>query len=221
MTDIPFGEEPDLLAALQRSFEALGRSVERHRPVAQEPPAPLHAYVADTRQYSRFDTCGICGSGVNDSSKHPVPIYVHSRNPAPTSGQERGECLLAGATGPSVPAPIAQDGEISTADVEDLLDAVKGVGKYAAPVAQEPPTPATGKEFLKHMGTDAVKWAEQFMLVATKQTKGVMLDEDTVVGWFANAIEAGRAEGLRCECASGNMDWCPLHGANDDERVSS
>lgn len=80
---------------------ALANMAPRHRsdtrpaaPVVPDPPSPegeLHEYVAETRRHYRYDTCGICGSGVNDSSKHPVPIYVHSRNPAPTSeGQEAG-----------------------------------------------------------------------------------------------------------------------------------
>ena len=41
-------------------------------------------------------------------------------------------------------------------------------------------------EFLAEVGTDARKWAEAFMQVSP------LIDEATMIAWFANAIEAGR-----------------------------
>jgi hypothetical protein len=45
-------------------------------------------------------------------------------------------------------------------------------------------------ELLKYMGTDGRKWAEEFCKIA--RDKGHVLDEGWMIGWFANAIEAGR-----------------------------
>jgi len=41
-------------------------------------------------------------------------------------------------------------------------------------------------ELLKFMGTDARKWATEFC------SRNPDVDFDTMVGWFANAINAGR-----------------------------
>ncbi len=46
---------------------------------------------------------------------------------------------------------------------------------------------------LAYMGIDAEKWAAEFCKIA--RDKGHDLDEGWVLGWFANAIEAGRAKG--------------------------
>lgn len=46
-------------------------------------------------------------------------------------------------------------------------------------------------EMLTRMGTDAQVWANEFM----KRHPG--LDKDDLIGWFANAIEAGRSAGIR------------------------
>lgn len=46
----------------------------------------------------------------------------------------------------------------------------------------------TDPELLSHMGTDAAKWASEFV----KLHGG---DEGLMLGWFANAIEAGRSAG--------------------------
>ena len=43
---------------------------------------------------------------------------------------------------------------------------------------------------LKDMGTDAEKWAHQYC----RRFPGH--DEATLLGWFANAIEAGRSAGI-------------------------
>jgi hypothetical protein len=49
----------------------------------------------------------------------------------------------------------------------------------------------TSAEFLTSLGTDAQKWAKAFI----KQHKE--LNEEILVGWFANAIMAGYDEGMR------------------------
>ncbi len=50
-------------------------------------------------------------------------------------------------------------------------------------------------ELLAYMGTDGSKWAEEFCKIA--KDHGQDLDEGWVIGWFANAIEAGREVGRR------------------------
>ena len=45
-------------------------------------------------------------------------------------------------------------------------------------------------ELLAYMGTDAAKWAAEFCKRA--RDHGHNLDEDWMLSWFANAIEAGR-----------------------------
>ena len=63
--------------------------------------------------------------------------------------------------------------------------------------------PSADPDLLRHMGTDAEKWAAEFCKRAesTEAIKagryGLMPDEGTVLSWFANAIEAGRAAGLK------------------------
>jgi hypothetical protein len=51
---------------------------------------------------------------------------------------------------------------------------------------------ANDGELLAKMGTDAEKWATQFVL----RFGG---DKEALTGWFANAIEAGRSAGQRSE----------------------
>lgn len=48
-------------------------------------------------------------------------------------------------------------------------------------------------DLLNYMQTDAQKWAQEFK----KQfpARAGQMDESTLVGWFANAIEAGRTAG--------------------------
>jgi hypothetical protein len=50
-------------------------------------------------------------------------------------------------------------------------------------------------EALTYMGTDGRKWAEEFCKIA--KDHGHRIDEGWVIGWFANAIEAGREAGRR------------------------
>ncbi len=45
----------------------------------------------------------------------------------------------------------------------------------------------TGREMLDYMADDAGKWAAEFCKIA--RDHGHHLDEDWVIGWFANAIE--------------------------------
>lgn len=46
-------------------------------------------------------------------------------------------------------------------------------------------------DLLTKMGTDAAKWTDEFLATFPDGTD----DWGTLVGWFANAIEAGREEG--------------------------
>ena len=48
-------------------------------------------------------------------------------------------------------------------------------------------------EFLQEAGTDARKWAAAFVQIFPDAE----VDEGTMIGWFANAIEAGRDWGER------------------------
>ncbi len=47
----------------------------------------------------------------------------------------------------------------------------------------------TDGELLKYMGTDAAKWAQEFCKIA--RDHGQKIDEEIMIGWFANAIMAG------------------------------
>jgi hypothetical protein len=48
-------------------------------------------------------------------------------------------------------------------------------------------------DLLRIMGTDGAKWAEEFCRkFAAENTP----DEGTMIGWFCNAIEAGRSAAL-------------------------
>lgn len=57
----------------------------------------------------------------------------------------------------------------------------------------------TAAEILTIMGTDAAKWTDEFMRIHT-DPKTPTLDWGAMVGWFANAIEAGRTAGMRATC---------------------
>ena len=48
-------------------------------------------------------------------------------------------------------------------------------------------------DLLNIMGIDASKWAEEFC----KRFGNDIIDEGLMLGWFANAIEAGRAAARR------------------------
>lgn len=50
-------------------------------------------------------------------------------------------------------------------------------------------------DLLQYMGTDAVKWAKEFIERFNDNFPDVHLDTGWVIGWFANAIEAGRGVG--------------------------
>jgi len=57
----------------------------------------------------------------------------------------------------------------------------------------------TAGEILARMGTDAAKWTDEFMRIRHENGPYANPNEEwgTMVGWFANAIEAGKAEGRR------------------------
>jgi hypothetical protein len=58
-------------------------------------------------------------------------------------------------------------------------------------------------EFLSHLGTDAQRWAREFIDIISDESmvEADPTDEGFMIGWFANAIEngkiAGRQEALR------------------------
>jgi hypothetical protein len=52
------------------------------------------------------------------------------------------------------------------------------------------------------MGTDGMAWAKEFMRIYWNTSR--VLDEGIMVGWFANAIEAGRTAGRREVCPIGS-----------------
>lgn len=49
--------------------------------------------------------------------------------------------------------------------------------------------------------TSGMTWAEQFAIYAASLTKTQILDHGLLVGWFANAIEAGRTAGMQDACS--------------------
>jgi len=49
-------------------------------------------------------------------------------------------------------------------------------------------------DLLARMGTSGAKWAEEFRATAKRLGYSDM-DEGWLIGWFANAIEAGRDAG--------------------------
>lgn len=60
----------------------------------------------------------------------------------------------------------------------------------------------TAGQMLEWLGTDAARWARAF---ADIERRGKLRPEDSdrvgwLVGWFANAVEAGRAAGRRETC---------------------
>lgn len=52
--------------------------------------------------------------------------------------------------------------------------------------------------------TDARVWAEEFVRLVVETEPGVTVDFGLMVGWFANAIETGRAAG-RAEHIDGDV----------------
>lgn len=52
-------------------------------------------------------------------------------------------------------------------------------------------------DLLKHMGTDAEKWAMAFCNIKYRQGWGIDdIDTALMITWFANAIEAGAARSV-------------------------
>jgi hypothetical protein len=64
--------------------------------------------------------------------------------------------------------------------------------------------------------TDAVVWAREFVKVAASGR--VAVDEATMVGWFANAIETGRNAGIRASEVTA-IDTCGTPPASDGARA--
>ena len=61
-------------------------------------------------------------------------------------------------------------------------------------------------DFLGRIGTDGAKWAAEFRRIAIGLGYSDM-DEGWLIGWFANAIEAGRDAG-RAESAA--VPWSSM-----------
>ena len=47
------------------------------------------------------------------------------------------------------------------------------------------------REFLNRLGTDGKVWAKEFIKI--NKIRNIAYDEGTMIGWFCNAIEAGRS----------------------------
>lgn len=65
----------------------------------------------------------------------------------------------------------------------------------------------TGAEIIRECGDDASKWADEFMEVTKKVGR---MGRDTMVGWFANAIESRprpRLELSGSEAVFGFVSW--------------
>lgn len=77
-------------------------------------------------------------------------------------------------------------------DKNPIVDTLKDlVREHGAVKIQNALDETTAGAFLEYCGTDAAKWAEQFCGMFECEA-----DEGTMIGWFANAIEAGRAAGF-------------------------
>lgn len=74
------------------------------------------------------------------------------------------------------------------------------------------PEPETDSVILNRMGVDAQKWSQQFLAtsfqVMVDRGTDIARDEATMTAWFANAIEAGRAQGRRGTCP--HVKWTIL-----------
>lgn len=62
------------------------------------------------------------------------------------------------------------------------------------------PPAETDGPILARMGTDALKWAEEFN-ATVQEHPDIPRDMGALISWFANAIEAGRAAGRRETCS--------------------
>ncbi|CAH1665458.1 MULTISPECIES: hypothetical protein [unclassified Chelatococcus] len=72
-------------------------------------------------------------------------------------------------------------------------------------------------DFLERIGLDAAKWAHEFRTIAKRLGYSDM-DEDWLIGWFANAIERGRDAGREAERAEASRcSDCPPVGYPTDE----
>ena len=65
--------------------------------------------------------------------------------------------------------------------------------------ASEPKRENDG-DFLQRLGTDASQWADEFLnMLRYSHHAPTTLEKITMIGWFANAIEAGRSAGLAAQ----------------------
>ena len=94
-----------------------------------------------------------------------------------------GRCSKCGEDGLGMGAALVDcpaDGVVS--DRQALLEPPGGVS---------PGKDETDAQMLARIGTDARKWASEFRKTALSLGYSDM-DEDWLIGWFANAIESGR-----------------------------
>ena len=67
-------------------------------------------------------------------------------------------------------------------------------------------------DFLKRIGTDGALWAKEFMkLWEDKKDK---IDEDLMIGWFCNAIEAGKDSVTQSTLISGGLSFATDESMN-------
>ena len=93
----------------------------------------------------------------------------------------------------TIPAPPDPESE-TPMSMEPYMDQDES-NEHARPDRAEiPPEPMSDGERLAYMGTDAARWTDQFLGTLRWSPDGTAaLDWGHVLGWFANAIEAGRA----------------------------
>lgn len=85
-------------------------------------------------------------------------------------------------------------------------------------------TTETSADFLKRAGTNAQLWAQEFIRIVREKPFTIdPLDEGFLIGWFANAIEAGRSTSYFRGYEDGVKDykiWLATTGEYKDEEMS-
>jgi hypothetical protein len=98
---------------------------------------------------------------------------------------------------PTVAVDVVESVSVLIGDLRaDLENAMQAVYDGAAHRPAED-NPEDGRDLLEKMGTNGKAWAEEFLKLFTVDRRGPDDVEPMglMVGWFANAIEAGRAAG--------------------------
>ena len=71
------------------------------------------------------------------------------------------------------------------ARLRDVVTATRDAVRVASPSEE------SGTELRRRLGTDPREWAAEFVRTFGGETVGERPDEDTLTGWFANALDAG------------------------------